>query len=344
MKTIEYKGKTLTSDLCQDISDELFQSLREEYYRKPPFKDVKAELQGLLMGNIKVSAITKYYVKDLMAKVYVAGSKWSIEDVFNSKELLGYFYGKVNNYEFYTNIDKSLFNKIETALSMGGKGITRKATNFPIKTVDFILKKYNVNNNYYDYSCGWGTRLLGAIKNKLNYFGTDPNYELTERLKQIYTDYKKANGPFRAYPIVDIRTQGSEHFVSEWEGKMGVAFSSPPYFALEDYVVGEQSYKEGVTYQQWLDNYMKPTIQNCYRYLISGGYFIINIKDYWDYTLEADCCAIAKSIGLQFLGTEVLENNTRVGGAIDYVLDETYNMVETTAIDNNETIYVFKKV
>ena len=58
-----------------------------------------------------------------------------------------------------------------------------KPSNFPIKTVDYIINKYNINDKYYDFSCGWGVRLLSSFRNNISYYGTDPNNILVQRLK-----------------------------------------------------------------------------------------------------------------------------------------------------------------
>ena len=52
---------------------------------------------------------------------------------------------------------------------LAGKGVASPPTQFSLKTVDEVLAKYNVNGNWYDYSCGWGVRLMG-VKNRS--FGT----------------------------------------------------------------------------------------------------------------------------------------------------------------------------
>ena len=74
-------------------------------------------------------------------------------------------------------------------MRLGGNPFCKFPPNYPINNIDYILSKYNVNNNWYDYSCGWGARLTGALKNKVNYFGTDPNYLLVDRLKQLASDW-----------------------------------------------------------------------------------------------------------------------------------------------------------
>jgi hypothetical protein len=194
-----------------------------------------------------------------------------------------------------------------------------KPSNYPIKSVDEVLSKYNINGKYYDFSCGWGVRLLSAMRNRVEYYGTDPNNLLVDRLRQIATDYNTVNGTSASY---DIRCHGSETFVPEWENTIGVAFSSPPYFNLEDYGVGNQSYKPGTSYQEWLDNYLRPTIENIKRYLVDDGKMLVNIKDFLDYKLCADTRAIAESLGFHYVETLTLKNITRPSAKVDLNTDE----------------------
>lgn len=327
-RIIYFKGKALKTKHCYEISNEEYLKIKNEYYEKPNFNEVEREFKKLYEGGSKHSNITNYYVKDLMAKVQVYYNKWSIEDVFECKELIEFFISKtLENKKIYPDKD-SIVKKIETALRLGGKGVASKPSNFPIKTIDMILEKYNVNNYWYDFSCGWGDRLLGALKNKCNYLGTDPNYLLCERLQQMTKDYKKANNLNRG--LIQIKSQGSEIFVPEWENKVGLAFSSPPYFYLEDYKIGNQSYKEGTSYESWKENYLRKTIQNIKRYLIDNGYFIININNFLNFDLVGDTTKIAEEEGFKLKEILKLDNIKRTNSK------EGFN-------DNSEKILVFMK-
>ena len=311
----------------EDITEEKRKELSDLYYRKPKYEDVVREFKKVSGGNNK---ITRYYFKDLMAKVKMARAKWTIEEVFQSREVLGIFVGRVHNQKFFTDDHtNSEMTKIETAIRVGGAGIAYKPANFPLKTIDGILARYNSNGNYYDYSCGWGARLLSSLRNGVNYYGTDPNYELTERLDQLAKDYQKECGFF--CPNVDIRTSGSEVYHPEWEGKMGLAFSSPPYFNLEDYRIGEQSVKLNPEYADWLENYMRPTFENIYKYLTPDGHFIINIKNFKKYAMETDARTIAEEVGFKFSHYEVLD-----------VADRP-NTFKKDELDLSEKIQVFTK-
>ena len=325
---IEYKGKVVETELYKSLTDQEYQDIKNAYYNKPDFEQVQLEFFELSKGGIQNTNITNYYFKELMAKVRIHYNKFSIEEVFEYKPLVEFLVGKVEKNIRVYGENNSLIDNIETALRLGTKGVASKVSNYPVKSVDSIIKKYNVNNNYYDFSCGWGARLTSALRNHINYFGTDPNYLLTHQLNELTLDYKKSIN--NSESTVDIKTQGSEVFVPQWENKIGVAFSSPPYFYLEDYKIGQQSWKEGISYQQWLNNYLTPTIKNIYRYLIKEGVFAINIKSFDKYDLLGDTKRIALQNGFVFQGEHQLDNISRT--------KSTGEM-----LDNNEVIMVFKK-
>ena len=232
---------------------------------------------------MKTNLLTRYFVKDLMSKTILWHCKWSLEDVFDCKELLSRYVAQTKTNDKVFPPSNPLIKNVETALRIGGKGCAEKPANFPLKTVDYILEKYNVNNWWYDFSCGWGSRLIGALKHNVNYWGTDPNYLLCDRLKDLTKLYKSTISTSDS--SVEITCSGSENFHENYKNKIGLAFSSPPYFNLEDYKIGEQSWKEGVSYEEWLTDYMDKTVKNIYQYLIPNGYFLININNFKEFDL-----------------------------------------------------------
>ena len=52
--------------------------------------------------------------------------------------------------------------------------------------------------------------MLSTIKNNRNYFGTDPNYKLIDKIKDCHTDYNRINN---TNTFINIRPHGSEIFV-----------------------------------------------------------------------------------------------------------------------------------
>jgi len=325
---IEYKGQIVNTKHYCELSEEKCQELREQYYKRPSKELLKEQIKKVHNGGVKINHITNYFFKDIMAKVKMYHSKWSIEEVFECDDLIRFFYAKsAYNKKVYPDTLTDI-KKIETALRLGGKGIAAKPSNFPLKTMRELFDLYNINNHYYDYSCGWGVRLTGALKEKVNYYGTDPNDILVKRLKIYANAYNKLN---KTNTFYDIRCQGSEEFISEWENKIGFAFSSPPYFALEDYRVGDkQSYKSGVSYNEWLNGYLKGTMKNIYKYLINDGHLAVNINDYDKYHLVQDTRKICEDIGFKYLKCHSLKNIKRTNS------NGGHN-------DNSEDIMIFTK-
>ena len=244
-----------------------------------------------------------------MAKTKIHFNNWTIEEALNYKPLMEFFAGKCAENKNVFPDNKSLEQNIETAFRLCGFKTASKPSNFPFKTADEILQQYNVNGNYYDFSCGWGVRLLSSLRNGINYFGTDPNYILCDKLNELSDLYKETISACTAN--IDIHCCGSEEYIDKYKGKIGMAFSSPPYFNLEDYKVGNQSWKEGLSYQEWLDGYMTQTIKNIHTYLIDDGYFLMNINNFKEFDLVKDVRTIIENNGFTYVTTETLNNIKR---------------------------------
>lgn len=259
--------------------------------------------------------------------------KWTVEEFMKNDDLISYMIYKFKTKPNIYKGDLSLCD-IRTFFRIGAVRLATIPTIFKLKYARDILKKYNLNNVYYDFSCGWASRMLASLSENIIYFGTDPNYLLVEKLNEIYNLYNDINN---SLTITDIKPQGSEIFVNEWENKVGVAFSSPPYFNCESYRIGKQSYKEGVTtYDVWKKDYLFPTIDNIRRYLINEGYFLINVKNISNkeygqkmFNIEDDVKEYALKHGFYFVCYETL----RVAKRQNFVNKDS----------SDEKVMVFKK-
>ena len=221
-------------------------------------------------------------------------------------------------------------SNIKTVFRLSPSGTATKLPNYPYKSVKEILDKYNVNNNYYDFSCGWGIRLSASLATDVNYFGTDPNTRLVGRLENFADKFKEITDTTSE---IDIRCIGSEVFVPEWENKIGLAFSSPPYFDLEEYARTDpsgQSISSNPKYSDWLENYIKPTMLNIKRYLIDDGYLLLNVKNVRNYDLYDDCLKIITACGFALVEELDLKNINRT-------------ILAQNAKNADENIMVFRK-
>lgn len=323
-KEIECYGKTIkTKYYDETLTDEDCDKIREEFYAKPDYKDVVKEVHGLIKGSSKNKNINNYFVRDLMFDVKRHSNWITINQFMKLNDMIRVAAAKIKRKPVFYDLRNSLAHNINQYFRVGGSEAS-KIGNYPVQSVKEILSVYNINNRYYDYSCGWGGRIAGALSLGVEYYGTDPNYIGMEKLKElaeIFNQFKPVK--------YDIRVQGSEIFVPEWENKMGLAFSSPPYFNLEEYVVGDQS-TANRDYDKWLSEYWDGTVKNIKSYLIPEGYFLLNMKGYGKYDLVGDMKKIAEDNGFIHTHDEKLVNITRA----------TVEHLENT---NDEVIMVFRK-
>jgi len=188
--------------------------------------------------------------------------------------------------------------------------------------------------NVYDYSCGYGGRLLGIGSSnfKYNYVGVEPNTETVTYLNYLNDIIDEATG-VRGTIIQSV----SEEYQPE---DIDLAFSSPPYFNLEKYSNEEtQCMVKFETENDWFDGYVTPTIERIYRGLNREGLFATNIADYKSYDRKEPYEVTQRWI----------ENAERIG----FKHVETIKMMLTTrpGVGNDrkegrekwEGVYVFRK-
>lgn len=324
---LEVGGLTLsTDDYSENLTAEQCEDIRQNIYKKPDLKDVFAELIKIGGGSSNITKVTNYYVREFMHIVKLWHSKWSIQEVLSSDDLIRVFHAKtLKNKNVFTG---DVYENIRTALRVGGKGIAQKPSNFDPSVVQAVLKKYCLPYEdcaYYDYSSGWGARLLGSLGVGVAYHSTDPNEPVVKALLEMLKNFRKLN---KYTKTVDMRIQGSETFVPDWENNMTVAFSSPPYFLLEKYSDDDRQSAANRSYDEWLEEYWRGTCKNIHRYLKAGGFFILNMSNYKKFELVGDMRAIMESEGFEFVRIENMNVITRPN---------------LEAGDTDEGMYVYKK-
>jgi hypothetical protein len=213
------------------------------------------------------------------------------------------------------------------------------AVNFPALTAKLLYEKYTSHIEQkeplvvYDSSSGWGGRILGAMssRKKIHYVGTDPNPDnyLTElgksRYEYVADFYNKNcidNHSDKLVNFFDVETEsntyelfqdGSELIENnkefqKYKGKLDFSFTSPPYFNREQYSQDEnQSFKAYSEYEDWRENFLKPTLTTIYEYLKNDRYIIWNIAsikigENAYFPLEEDSVEILKELGCEYKG------------------------------------------
>jgi hypothetical protein len=253
------------------------------------------------------------------------------------------------------------------------------AVNFPALTAKWIYENYTKHIDQeepltiYDSSSGWGGRILGAMssRKKIHYVGTDPNpdnfiYELgisryeyvakffnekcvddfSDSLTKFFNVEKQGN-------TYELFQDGSELISNnpkfqKYKGKLDLSFTSPPYFNREQYSQDEnQSFKAYGEYEDWRDNFLRPTLTTIYEYLKNDRYILWNIADIkigksTYYPLEQDSIDILKELGCEYKGKLKMLMTRMVG--LDPSKSGIKNAVEYQGKQYKfEPIFVFHK-
>ena len=167
--------------------------------------------------------------------------------------------------------------------------------------------------NVYDYSAGYGGRLLGVSCSNMsyNYLGIDPNTETIKYLNYFNEILDEAVG-FKGTIVQNVSEEYKPNDID-------LAFSSPPYFNLEKYSDEEtQCMVRYRTLDEWFSGYAEPTVENIYNSLNQDGIFATNIADYKtygkkEYKVVDDWITLSERIGFRHVGTIKMMLNTRPG-------------------------------
>jgi tRNA1(Val) A37 N6-methylase TrmN6 len=158
------------------------------------------------------------------------------------------------------------------------------ASMFMTTVAKYIYDNFSEENGIvYDYSAGFGQRLVAAMasKNNLKYIGVEP---WTKSFKNLNLLYRYIYQHHRC----SLHNIGSENFYDEnLKEKICLAFSSPPYFDTEIYCNESTQCNLG-SYKDYL-SYWEKTCENIYKMLKSGGYFILNISEKYKHDLIVIC-------------------------------------------------------
>jgi SAM-dependent methyltransferase len=203
-------------------------------------------------------------------------------------------------------------------------------TNFKAQNAKAIVEYLcpDIWGRVYDYSCGYGGRLLGITSSNMNYtyIGTDPNTE-TYNYLQYLNSIIGSNA--------EIHCETSQDFEPE---DIDCAFSSPPYFNLEKYSDEDtQCMVQFQTLDDWFQGYAEPTVRNIHKGLNPGGLFATNIADYkatgGEFKIVDEWIKLTEKNGFKHVDTIKMMLNTRPGVGND----------KQAGREKWEGVYVFSK-
>ena len=273
-------------------------------------KDIKQTMHGL--------ALCWSYMPHSWA-VRCNGLKSPLETFRGDKDLVLKKMDQMNHKHTPSGLRKTL------KIMSGSQGVS----NFRPTAAHAIYSRFlPEGGTTWDMSGGYGGRLLGAIKSQINYIATEPASDTVKGLNEIIVDFGYISNIFRKIPHMEIVQKGSEDFLPDKES-LDLCFTSPPYFNTEKYSDEEtQSYIKFPTQDEWVEGFLRKTIQNCRYGLKPNRYMLINIADVKSFNhLEDTTVWIAEQEGF------VLEDGYSL--ALSKIQGEGFKY---------EPIFVFRKI
>lgn len=157
--------------------------------------------------------------------------------------------------------------------------IARKVANFDVRAAKNIYDRYSENKsiNILDMCSGFGSRGAAALLSGHSYTGIDANSEVVDCSNRMLDFLKKYNliskeGHFLLGDAAILNKDLINNF--------DLMFTSPPYFNLETYANDNFSSTTNYNnYNNWLEEFIKPLINNTYLYLKENGLLLLNIKN-----------------------------------------------------------------
>ena len=226
--------------------------------------------KNVLDNNSSLSTNLCYYFCHNFFNTTERGALGMVE-IFNNDAKLRRLIGNRLGLDWYGTTNKETFTISFKMLIKGMRSMRmiNGTSIFKPSIAKYLYMKYSsVGDTVFDYSCGWGGRLLGAMSCGRKYIGSDP---LTVPELKNMVDYFN----FRDVTLIN---DGSEN-VMLGEDLVDFCFSSPPYYDQEYYSAEEtQAYNKGEEY--FYNVYWRGTLENCKRMLKPGKWFGLNVKNY----------------------------------------------------------------
>lgn len=261
--------------------------------------------------NRSISKVLAYFFNDLIYKAKSKNGRYSPNEILYDDKLLRQaldYIGKHPNFYAQKSPEANLRDFFYSSSMCG------KVTNFNPVIARKIFEHYMPceNATIFDYSCGFGSRMLGALTSpyKYRYVGVDPYRELYYRLLQFSNWISTVLGEDESR--AQIINQGAEQFLDSLVGQVDLSFSSPPYFNYEIYTdEPTQAYIMWPTYEEFVKKFVSPLIQNLYAYTKPNGIHIVNLEDTKRIKMIDDWLRIAYEVGFKLVEKREIETLKR---------------------------------
>lgn len=281
---------------------------RDEIFKKYTEYELLCDIRNYIDGDGKLRRVLKQFFDEIMFECRGPRGSMSPMDALSDDSIVERILEIIESHPKVYDECNSQVDNIRTFFRIGGM-IADSVYNFDPRVArelyfryfpDYqdVLKRDSLSRlNMLDTSCGFGSRMSAVLLSGMNYYGTDPNKKLYDILHDYYR-FLLGIDVIDSEQVFDIRCQGSEEFIQDWENKMDVMFTSPPYWNVEYYSDdGFASTKHYNNYKNWLRFFIVPTAMNVRKYLKTGGYLMINIRNRDKIEMFDDIRKIITNIG-----------------------------------------------
>lgn len=177
-------------------------------------------------------------------------------------------------------------------------GLT-KNTMFRPHLAKMIVDRYKAKV-VLDPCCGWGGRMLGTVAAGAKYIGFEPNTETYKHLMEL-AEY------LGIMDEVCIYNEGAENIVNH-NITCDLVLTSPPYYDTEIYCKEDtQSIAHYNSYDEWLNNWLKPVIIAATNCLDENGVSCWNVAP----NMINDVAKIHNELGYEYYDAFGLHSSAR---------------------------------
>ena len=198
-----------------------------------------------------------------------------------------------------------------------------------------IVETFN-SKNVLDVCVGWGGRMLGSsCIDGVKYTGIEPFKKTYKGLKNIKKELNLGN--------VILYNDTAENILPKLKKEYDLALTSPPYYNLEIYSEDKnQSHKYG-SYEEWIDNFLRPVIFGVLDKLLDHGkscWSVKNFKTDKKYNLYDDVVKLHNERGWIKIDREFYVGNcTRPGLNMNKGKESTFVFVKHDQYTNQTLPY-----
>ena len=154
----------------ESIRKNIYHSYNEEYLKKIliDFHNQTLDTNNFNIENRNINKVLNKFFEDLIYKAKSKNGRYSPKEIIENDELLETALNYINEHKsFYQqkSIEANLRDFFFRSSMVG------KVTNFNPIIARKIYEKYlpYENATIFDYSCGFGSRMLGALSSQYNY-------------------------------------------------------------------------------------------------------------------------------------------------------------------------------